>query len=221
MEKFAVIVAGGSGTRMKNAVPKQFLPLKGLPVLLHTLQAFEKADPEITLIVVLPADHIKTWEEICGKYAGMPKHHVAGGGETRFHSVKNGLASITGDGLVGVHDGVRPLITPGFINSLYAIAAKTGHAIPVIPVKESLRAIEKNNSTSVDRNKFFMVQTPQVFRVNELKGAFRQPYSEAFTDEATVMELAGHRIITCEGEENNIKLTTPRDFLFAKAVLDS
>lgn len=221
MEKYAVIVAGGSGARMNNPVPKQFLELQGKPVLMHTLERFYKADPTIRFIVVLPPSAFDVWKELCIRHQFTIKHSLAGGGETRFHSVKNGLAMIQDEGLVAVHDGVRPLVSAAFINRLFKEAAVFKNVVPVVPVAYSLREIIGISNRPVDRTQFRIVQTPQLFRISEMKKAFEQPYRESFTDEATVMEQSGAAIHLTEGEDTNIKITTPADLLFAETILAS
>ncbi len=221
MKRFAVIVAGGIGTRMQSAVPKQFLELKGRPILMHTMERFHQAGEDIRLILVLPEAHFDLWEAQCKALDfGLPHQRVAGG-ETRFHSVYNGISAITEEGLVAVHDAVRPLLTTDFINRLYETAARHGQAVPVLPLTETLREREGVSSRTVDRSKFVIVQTPQVFRVKELQRAFAQPYRSTFTDEATVMEESGTAIQLCEGERMNIKLTTPFDMQLAQVLMNT
>lgn len=219
MKKYAVIVAGGSGTRMQSATPKQFLELNGKPVIMHTLERFWEASTEIKLILVLPELHVSFWNELLQKHRFVIPHVIVKGGETRFQSVRNGLQVISGEGLVAVHDAVRPLITPALINRLIENASIYGNAVPVIPVSETIRIVEGDSSKTVDRTKFRLVQTPQVFKVSELQEAFKKPYQEFFTDEATIMESSDHTIYLSEGEVANIKITTPSDLAFATAYL--
>lgn len=219
MKKYAVVVAGGSGTRMQSVVPKQFLLLKDKPVLLHTLTRFYEADPSIQLILVLPEMHKSRWEEICQHYQFTVKHTVISGGPTRFHSVKSGLSVIQENGLVAVHDAVRPLISKGFINRLFDEAEKKGNAIPVLPVQETMRLIQAGRSESVDRSLYRIVQTPQIFYVDKIKKACSQDYQDSFTDEATVMEMSGEQIFLVEGERFNIKITTPEDLTAAEKLM--
>lgn len=214
-KKYAVIVAGGSGTRMQNAVPKQFLLLGEKPVLMHTLLKFHEADPAISLILVLPAIHVERWKELCKEYAFSLPHTIIIGGPTRFDSVKNGLMEITGDGFVAVHDAVRPLVSIKLISHLFAFAESHGNAVPVTDVNETIREIEGDDNKPADRTKYKVVQTPQVFPVPVIQKAFDQPYQQSFTDEATVVQHAGGHIFLTEGERTNIKITTPEDLLFA------
>jgi len=218
MKKFACIVAGGTGTRMLSEIPKQFLTLHEKPVLLHTLLRFKEADPGIAMAVVLPSTHIGYWENLCNVH-DVPEHKIINGGSTRYDSVKNGLDAFEENGLVAVHDAVRPLITPAFINRLFEKASENGNAVPVIHIQETIRMVEGSGNRSADRSLFRIVQTPQVFDLVRLKKAFSQPYRQAFTDEATVMELAGETIHLVDGEAANIKITTPADLSFAERMM--
>jgi 2-C-methyl-D-erythritol 4-phosphate cytidylyltransferase len=221
LKKFAVIVAGGSGTRMKTTIPKQFLLLSGTPLLQHCLTAFHKADPEIELFVVLPVALFQDWEKLQALQSLSIKHSIVPGGETRFHSVKNALQHISEDGFVAVHDGVRPLITAEFINFCFDSAVRKGSVVPVIPVSDSIRLIDGVESRPGNRNCFRSVQTPQVFESKKIKMAYNQPYCEAFTDDATVMESIGEKIMLINGLQKNIKITTPGDLLIAEALFSS
>jgi 2-C-methyl-D-erythritol 4-phosphate cytidylyltransferase len=219
MKKFAILVAGGSGSRMQNVIPKQFLLLQKKPVLFHTMLSFAKADASINIIIVLPKDYIEYWKKLCGEYEINIDHTLVEGGETRFHSVKNGLEKTGDEGLVAVHDAVRPLIDSDFVNSLFKHAEKYGNAAPVIPLSETIRIIDGENSKTADRNKFRIVQTPQVFDVQKIRKAYEQNYSEAFTDDASVMEAAGEKIYLTAGNPSNIKITTPADLIIAEGIL--
>ena len=208
MNTYLIAVAGGKGLRMGGDIPKQFLPIKGKPVLMRTLEAFYAYDKAIHLIVVLPVDHT------------LP-HQIADGGETRFHSVKNGLALVEEeDALVGVHDGVRPFVSLDVIAECYRMAERKGAAIPVIDVVETVRWIsEDGGSETVPRDRYKLVQTPQVFRASLLKQAYAQPYTSAFTDDASVVEAFGHRVELVKGNRENIKLTTPFDLKLAEMLI--
>jgi 2-C-methyl-D-erythritol 4-phosphate cytidylyltransferase len=219
MKKFAIIVAGGSGQRMQRDIPKQFLLLKDKPVLMHTLLKFREAGSGISIILVLPEAYGDLWKELEEKHGFDMNYSMVTGGETRFDSVKNGLKAIQGNGLVAVHDAVRPLISAAFINRLYADAEKNGNAVPVVPVKETLRMVEGENNTTADRSLFRIVQTPQVFDAVKLQKAFDQPWNPAFTDEATVMQLSGEKIFLSDGDIFNIKITTPEDLVFAGSLV--
>jgi 2-C-methyl-D-erythritol 4-phosphate cytidylyltransferase len=219
MKKFALIVAGGSGTRMKSEVPKQFLDLLGKPLLMHTIEAFTKYDPKISIIVVIPEIWMNLWKERCRKHHFAVEHKLVAGGEIRFRSVQNGLNQIKEDGIVFIHDGVRPLVSEDTIQQCYKTAVEKGNSLPVVPVSESVRKQESNNSKAVDRSKYFLVQTPQTFKVSLIQKAYNQSTTEDFTDDATVLESMGVIINLTKGNRENIKITYPEDLLFAKAVL--
>ncbi len=220
MKRSAIIVAGGSGSRMSSTLPKQFLLLKGKPVLMHSIEQFSRACREIDLVIVLPESHFKTWESLCDQYHLDWPHRIVPGGATRFHSVQNALEFIDGTGLVAVHDAARPLVSVTLILSAFECAEKRGNCIPVIPVHESLRQIECEQSSPVDRNRFRLVQTPQIFRAGLLKSAYCQPFREQFTDDATVVESFGEHINLIPGDPVNIKITTPVDLEIAGLILD-
>ena len=215
-----LIVAGGRGTRMGGPQPKQFLQLAGRPVLMHTLEAFDRWDASARLIVVLPEDQIETWKRLCEAHTFGRIHRVVAGGETRFHSVQNGLGAVASDGLIAVHDGVRPLVAPSVIAACFAAAADGGAAVPVVPVVESVREVDADGgSRPVDRTRLRVVQTPQVFRADVLRAAYRLPYDPRFTDDASVVEASGVAVRLVPGNRENIKLTTPMDLLLAEQLM--
>lgn len=216
---FVIIVAGGKGLRMGADLPKQFLPIGGKPVLMHTLEAFHKADAAMRLILVLPQSQQTYWKSLCEEYAFSIPHQVADGGETRFHSVKNGLALVDEAGLVGVHDGVRPFASIEVIRRCYAQAARYKAVVPVIDVVETIRMVQGDDSQTVDRNLYKLGQTPQVFDVALLKQAYHQSYIPGFTDDASVVEAYGEKIHLTEGNRENIKITTPFDLKIAETIL--
>ena len=218
-ERYAIIVAGGRGLRMGGELPKQFLPLSGKPVLMRTLELFEGEVSRI--ILVLPEDHIPFWQELCERYHFTLPHTVALGGETRFHSVRSGLSHLPQEGLVAVHDGVRPLDVSELIHRSFEEAERSGAALPACPVTDSLRLRQdEGKSEAVDRSRYVAVQTPQTFDLGRLQQAYEQAYSPLFTDDASVYEAASLGSITLiDGEETNIKLTTPRDLLLAELLL--
>jgi 2-C-methyl-D-erythritol 4-phosphate cytidylyltransferase len=218
MEKYAIIVAGGKGERMNAGMPKQFLPIGGVPVLMRTLEKFYTSDKAIRLILVLPETQFTYWKEICEKYDFSIPHQIVGGGETRFHSVKNGLAQVSSNSLVAVHDGVRPFVSEDTINRCYTLAMEKGVAIPVVESVDSIRLVKENGNQSVDRTLYRMVQTPQVFQSSLLKKAFEQTYSPLFTDDASVVEAMGSKVFLTEGNRENIKITTPFDLKIAEAL---
>lgn len=216
---FVIIVAGGKGLRMGADLPKQFLPIGGKPVLMHTLEAFHKADAAMRLILVLPKSQQDYWKSLCEEYAFSIPHQVTDGGETRFHSVKNGLALVDEEGLVGVHDGVRPFASIEVIRRCYAEAARYKAVVPVIDVVETVRMVQGDDSRTVDRNLYKLGQTPQVFDVTLLKQAYHQSYIPGFTDDASVVEAYGEKIHLTEGNRENIKITTPFDLKIAETIL--
>ncbi len=218
MKKYVVIVAGGKGLRMGTDIPKQFLPIGGKPVLMHTIEAFHAYDTGMNIIVVLPVDQQNYWHELCHNYMFNVPHRIADGGNTRFHSVKNGLALVDGEGIVGIHDGVRPFVSQEVIAACYREAAVHGAVIPVTDVVETLRQLHAHDSVTVDRMAYKLVQTPQVFDATLLKKAYQQPYSTAFTDDASVVEAAGTPVTLVPGNRENIKITTPFDIKVAEAL---
>lgn len=214
---YAIIVAGGKGLRMGSDIPKQFLPISGKPVLMHTIDRFRKYSSYLRIILVLPKSQQNYWNELCCKHSFAMDYALANGGETRFHSVKNGLALIpdNADGVVGVHDGVRPFPSIDVIRRCYEAARLSGAAIPVTPVVETLRHI---GGTTVPRNEYRLVQTPQTFNIQLLKQAYKQKYTDAFTDDASVVEHLGHTITLIDGNRENIKITTPFDLKVAEVI---
>ena len=220
MKKYAIIVAGGSGQRMLSAVPKQFLLLQGKPILYHTLQAFYEADASTELIIVLPADQFTTWESLISDLPKI-KHRLVIGGNSRFQSSQNAIQTLSEDGLVAIHDGVRPLIEPSLISSSFLVAEKKGNAVLAVASKDSVRfySAEKESFEHANRETIRLIQTPQIFSVKDLKEAFKQPYSDDFTDDARVVEAVGIHINLVEGSYKNIKITTPEDLVFAEVLL--
>ena len=222
MERYAVIVAGGKGLRMGGDVPKQFLPIGGKPVLMRTIEVFRQVYPDIRIILVLPASQQEYWQQLCREYAFVQPLQIADGGETRFHSVSNGLRTIPDDtdGIVGIHDGVRPFVSAGTIRRCYDEAARCGAVVPVVPVVETIRRLrEDGTSLTVPRDEYKLVQTPQTFRISLLKEAYRQTYTPFFTDDASVTEAMGVPVRLVEGNRENIKITTPADIRFVNGLL--
>ena len=218
--EFAVIVAGGRGTRMQSTVPKQFMLLQGQPVLLHTLQAFRAYNPSITLIVVLPAEEITTWQTLCQQHHCTISHQTVAGGTNRFHSVQHGLARIQEkESLVAVHDGVRPLVPRWVIETSFRAAAQYGSGIASVPLKDALRRVQGEQSVAYDRQDYRLMQTPQTFQTQLLQEAYQEVQGSAFFDDASVMEAAGHAVHLTEGDYQNIKITTPEDLVIAEALL--
>ncbi len=246
MEDYIIIVAGGKGLRMGSDIPKQFLPIGGKPVLMRTLERFREYSPTLQIILVLPKAQQEYWKELCQKHNITVAYQLADGGETRFHSVQHGLALIPDDaeGVVGVHDGVRPFPSIEVIRNCYETAREKKAVIPVIPVVETVRHIISKDyrtnrtaeqteekivlkscspcqkiSQTVPRDEYRLVQTPQTFDIQLLKAANRQPYNDGFTDDASVVESYGHAITLVEGNRENIKITTPFDMTIAEALL--
>jgi 2-C-methyl-D-erythritol 4-phosphate cytidylyltransferase len=219
MKKYAVIVAGGTGTRMGSDIPKQFLLLKDKPVLYYSLRAFLEAFDDLSVILVLPADYSKLGEETIDAFFDKNRVQVTEGGSTRFQSVKNGLKLVKEESIVFVHDAVRCLVSEKLIFRCYESVLKTGSAVPVIPCKDSVRLLTEEGNEAIDRNKVMLVQTPQTFHSKILLPAFQIDDKDKFTDEATVVEAYGLKVTLVEGEESNIKITRPVDLLTAEQFL--
>lgn len=219
--EYAIIVAGGKGTRIPGTLPKQFLELNGLPILMHTINAFLRYSKNVSIILVLPEDDFKTWQTLCVKHNFTAKPILQKGGDTRFQSVKNGLEKIEGDGLVAIHDGVRPLVSEDIIGASFRLAAVHKTAVAAVRLKESIRVTDQNTTRAVDRSKFRLIQTPQTFDVALIKKAYQIKDDPSLTDDASVAERAGHTISLFEGSYDNIKITTPEDLIVAKALLNS
>jgi 2-C-methyl-D-erythritol 4-phosphate cytidylyltransferase len=218
---YVIIVAGGKGLRMGSDIPKQFLPIGGRPVLMRTLERFRQYSPTLQIILVLPKAQQDYWQELCKEYDFKVEYQLADGGETRFHSVQNGLAKIPDDaeGVVGVHDGVRPFPSIDVIRNCYETARTAKAVIPVIPIVETVRHLQATTSVTVPRNDFRLVQTPQCFDIQLLKAANQQPYCDNFTDDASVVESYGYQITLAEGNRENIKITTPYDLKIAEVLI--
>lgn len=222
MKEYVIIVAGGKGLRMGGDVPKQFIPLAGKPVLMRTIERFRQYSKDISVILVLPREQQEYWKELCEEYSFAEGYRIADGGETRFHSVKNGLSLIpdSAEGVVGVHDGVRPFPSVEVIDRCFKTAAKDRAVVPVAPVVDTLRLLGDDGcSETVTRTRYKLVQTPQTFNLQLLRKAYAQDYTDAFTDDASVAEAAGHKITLVDGNRENIKLTTPFDIMVAEAIL--
>jgi 2-C-methyl-D-erythritol 4-phosphate cytidylyltransferase len=204
---------------MNAEIPKQFLLLAGLPVLMHSIRIFHIFDPEMTLFVTLPEPHIPYWEQLCKTHTFIIPHHLVNGGETRFHSVKNALERIGGEGLVAIHDGVRPLVSAATLKRAFEEASKSGNAVPVIRMQESIRETGPSGNREVSRENLRVVQTPQVFRKELIKKAYALASHDTFTDDATVLETLGETIHLVEGNPENIKITRPADLRCAEAIL--
>jgi 2-C-methyl-D-erythritol 4-phosphate cytidylyltransferase len=218
MKKYAIIVAGGSGSRMKSELPKQFIEIGGLPILMHTLKRFKEADTEIELILVLPESQFEFWKELCEIHSEFMRaipHKLVAGGKSRFQSGKNGLQIIENEGLVAIHDGVRPFVSAEIINESFRVAQEKGTAVVSVASKDSVRV----NGQAIDRSTVRLIQTPQTFQIPLIKKAFETPELSTFTDDASVAEHAGFEIHLIEGAYENIKITTPEDLLWAEVLL--
>jgi len=218
-KEYALIVAGGKGTRIKSKVPKQFLELSGRPVLLHTIEAFFRYSEGIQVILVLPEDDFPIWESICNRFQFTQSIVLQKGGETRFQSVKNGLEKIEGSGCVAIHDGVRPLVSEDIIGASFRLAAVHQSAVAAVRLKESIRMTDQDTTISMDRSKFRLIQTPQTFDVDLIKQAYQIKEDASLTDDASVAEKSGHLISLFEGSYENIKITTPEDLIVAETLM--
>ncbi len=217
MKKYALLVAGGQGTRMQGTLPKQFLLLAGEPILAHSLRRFALRGLDIYL--VMHPDYMLHWKDICQTLHNIPAHHLVAGGKTRALSVAAGLAFIPDNGLVAIHDAVRPLCSEALIQRLFISAEKNGSAVPVLPCRDTLRMLTADGSITVPRDHYRLVQTPQVFDIAKLKQAFQLPDFEKYTDEASLYEAAGNNVHLEAGEESNIKITFPSDMMLAEAFI--
>jgi 2-C-methyl-D-erythritol 4-phosphate cytidylyltransferase len=219
--EYALIVAGGKGTRIKSRLPKQFLELNGKPILLHTLEAFYRYSENIKIVLVLPEDDFAIWNEICEKHHFNKPVILQKGGDSRFQSVKNGLDRIAGPGLVAIHDGVRPLVSEDIIGASFRLAAVHETAVAAVRLKESIRMTDQDNTKAMDRSRFRLIQTPQTFKIELIKKAYLIKEDASLTDDASVAEKAGHIISLFEGSYENIKITTPEDLIVAEALINS
>ncbi len=219
MKYYAIIVGGGSGTRMQQELPKQFIELKGKPILMHTMAAFAQCSLKPEIILVLNVHYHQLWEELCARYQFDIPHQLVKGGEQRFHSVKNGLKSIKSGAIVAIHDAVRPLISAELITKSFEAAAAKGNSVMGVPSKDSVRLLKGDESKAIKRESVYLMQTPQTFQIEQLKKAYEQEYRMDFTDDASVVERMGHPIHLIEGAASNIKITYPEDLLFAEQLM--
>lgn len=219
LKYYAIIVGGGSGSRMRSDIPKQFMLLAGKPVLMHTMEAFHSSGLHPELILVLPADFHTYWADLCREHRFDLPHQVVAGGEQRFHSVNNGLSLVVNEGVVAVHDAVRPCVTRDLIAGAFRQATEQGSAVAAIKSRDSVRQKTAAGSINLKREDIFLVQTPQVFRSGILKRAYEQPFSESFTDDASVVEQSGAGVEMIEGDVRNIKITYPDDIFIAEMYL--
>jgi 2-C-methyl-D-erythritol 4-phosphate cytidylyltransferase len=219
MKYYAIIVAGGTGKRMQNSIAKQFLLLKNKPIVMHTLMAFHESPFKPEIILVLEAESHQYWEGLCQKYNFTVPHLLVRGGDQRFHSVRNGLMAIKGDGIVAIHDAVRPLVSGKLIAKTYETAEEKGNAIACIKPSDSVRKVKENTSKIINREDLVMIQTPQTFEISQLRKGYQQHYKTKFTDDASVVEKAGFKINLVDGERNNFKITYPEDLELANYLL--
>ncbi|MBS1979383.1 MAG: 2-C-methyl-D-erythritol 4-phosphate cytidylyltransferase [Bacteroidetes bacterium] len=218
-KEYALVVAGGKGTRMQSSLPKQFIEVNGLPIVMHTLNAFFRYSDKLTVVLVLPEDDFHLWDELVRKYSFTQPVILQKGGDTRFQSVRNGLDKMQGPGLVAIHDGVRPLVNADIIGASFRLAAVHKTAIAAVRLKESLRVTDQDTTHAVDRSKYRLIQTPQTFDLDLIKKAYQTREDPGLTDDASVAERAGHMISLFEGSYENIKVTTPEDLIIAGALL--
>ena len=216
MKKTALIVAGGNGSRMESDMPKQFILLAGKPILMHTIEAFDQCNVS-NIIVVLPINQIDFWKELCTEFSFNLPHQIVAGGASRFESVQNGLLRCNEEDLVAIHDGVRPFITTEIINNSFDVAAQKGNAVAAVRLKDSIRKVDLLGNKNVNRDAYFLIQTPQTFKCNIIKEAYQAQDHINFTDDASVLEANGHAINLIPGDYKNIKITTPEDLLVAEA----
>ncbi len=218
---YALIVGGGSGSRMQSEIPKQFMLLNGRPVLMHTIEALHSSGPAPEIIVVLNTDFHEYWRDLCTRHNFDILHQLVAGGEQRFHSVRNGLKYVSGDAIVAIHDAVRPCITHKVIDSAFLQAKELGNAVAAVKSRDSIRQKTKTNTVSLNREDIYLIQTPQVFEIELLNRAYEQEYQIEFTDDASVVERSGVEISLIEGDTRNLKITYPEDILVAEAYLAS
>lgn len=218
-QKHLIIVAGGTGSRIKNELPKQFIEINGTPIIVHTLQKFFQYNPSILVYIAVHKDYEAHLKLVLHKFLPDKKIKITVGGETRFHSVKNALSLVPAKGIVAIHDAARPMVSLESITRCFKTAQTHGNATPCISVNESLREVSGKNNKAVNRIDFKIIQTPQCFKVELIKKAFEQNYNESFTDDASVFEKAGHHIILTEGNVENIKITYPNDLILAQHLL--
>ena len=219
MKRFAIIVAGGKGNRMKSEIPKQFIEIGGKPILMHTIEQFYKADSNIEIILVLPKEQIQYWQELQTKHGFEVPVLVSEGGTSRFYSVKNGLEKVTSTGVVAIHDGVRPFVATSTIMKGFEVAENEKTAIPTVNLVDSIRRVDEKVNRALNRANYRLVQTPQVFDITLLKTAYQQSFSDTFTDDASVIEAMGHSVTLFDGNSENIKITTPFDLKVAEMMV--
>jgi 2-C-methyl-D-erythritol 4-phosphate cytidylyltransferase len=219
MEKYVLILAGGIGQRMNMDIPKQFIPVIGKPVLMHTISRFREYDPRVQIIVVIPRDHIPLWKDLCTEFNFNIEHQIVRGGKERFYSVKQGLSRVPDDALVLIHDGVRPLVSRDTIDRVVKTAEKKGNAIPYIDIVHSIRKVANGKSKAIDRSKLKIIQTPQGFHSTIIKQAYARRYRKSFTDDAGVLEAMGYEINLVKGNNKNMKITSSTDIHLVECLM--
>ena len=220
MNRYAVIVAGGSGSRMGSETPKQFLPIGNAPILMHTIKRFFTSNEQVNIVLVLPEEQMERWHQLCDKYSFSIPHLIVSGGKNRFQSVRNGLNSIgVNEGLVAIHDGVRPFISKRIIEETYRIAEEKGNAVASVELKDSIRLVDTKGNKAVNRHDYRIIQTPQTFKISLIRDAFHKAQNDRYTDDASVAEAAGYTIELIDGSYENIKITTPEDLAMAEVIL--
>lgn len=220
MEEYVIIVAGGTGKRMKSDLPKQFILVNNKPIILHTINKFIDYNKDIKLVIAMQKNYFDYWKTLCKTYGFNKKHQLIEAGKERYFTVKNALNDIPySEGIVAIHDAVRPMVNIATIRQCYAKAKEKGNAIPIVPLTNSIRKITKTKNKSVERTNYVAVQTPQCFKISLIKEAYQQSYKKSFTDDASVYESFGGEIITVEGNSDNKKITTPLDIIIAKNLL--
>jgi 2-C-methyl-D-erythritol 4-phosphate cytidylyltransferase len=220
MKRYVIVVAGGTGQRMESSIPKQFLSINNEIVLMKSIRSFHEFDSTLKIIVTIPENHIPYWNDLCNKHDFTIKHIVVKGGQTRYHSVKNALEKVANDGIVAIHDGVRPLVSQITIGQVFKIASINGNAIPYIDLVDSVRFVDADTNKPVDRNKYKLIQTPQAFKCSIIKKAYEQSWNESFTDDASLVEKLGIKINLVPGNRENIKITSQIDIKIAEALFN-
>jgi len=219
MRTFAIILGGGVGARMETSIPKQFIPLNGKPIIMHTIQNFNDFDPKMKVIIVLPNEHFQLWKDLCIEFNFGIEHQIIRGGKERFYSVKNALEGIPDDSLVLIHDGVRPIISHETIDRVRQRAIEKGNAIPYIDINESIRKVSSEKNKTVKRENYKIIQTPQAFKTKIIKTAYKNRYRKSFTDDASVFEADGGKVELVLGNVRNIKITRPIDLIIAESLM--
>ncbi len=219
MEKYVLIIAGGLGKRMNSSIPKQFIPIAGKPVLMHTIAKFKNYDPKINILVIIPRVHIRLWKDLCQEFGFAIEHQIISGGKERFYSVKNGLKQVPKDSLVLIHDGVRPLVSNETIERVVSTSIEKGNAIPFMDITQSVRKLSKGKSKAINRKDLKVIQTPQGFHSDLIKDVYAKRYRKSFTDDASVLEASGYEINLVKGNNKNMKITSSIDIHIVECLM--